>query len=36
MLRKEQEEGEGEKGIISVEIKPNRCKESPRICLKNC
>jgi hypothetical protein len=32
MLRKEQEEGEG---IISMEIKPNRCKGSPRICLKN-
>jgi hypothetical protein len=24
---------EGEKGIISMEIKPSRRKESPRICL---
>jgi hypothetical protein len=35
MSGKVQEEGEGEKGIISMEIKPNRCKESPSICLKN-
>jgi hypothetical protein len=32
-LRNEKEEGEREKGIISMEINPNRRKESPSICL---
>jgi hypothetical protein len=27
---------EEEKGVISMEMEPNRCKESLRICLKDC